>query len=248
MKRINIFRLIALLILSITWRTCYSSDDISGVDTSALSQWQAGKTVTAEAVKAFGGVGKCFAAEPIPDEVWARMLGKSYKDNPYIKRADLRHIRALHWDYDNQIHVGEMVCNKLIADRLVTILRKLYDAKYPIQRMLLPDEYNADDETQMRANNSSCFCYRAVGGTKVLSKHSRGMAVDINTLYNPYYKKRKDGTLYVQPATAKTYCDRTKSFKYKIDRNDLCYRLFIEAGFRWGGDWKSCKDYQHFEY
>lgn len=213
-----------------------------------MSQWQAGKTVTAEAVKAFGGVGKCFAAEPIPDEVWARMLGKSYKDNPYIKRADLRHIRALHWDYDNQIHVGEMVCNKLIADRLVTILRKLYDAKYPIQRMLLPDEYNADDETQMRANNSSCFCYRAVGCTKVLSKHSRGMAVDINTLYNPYYKKRKDGTLYVQPATAKTYCDRTKSFKYKIDRNDLCYRLFIEAGFRWGGDWKSCKDYQHFEY
>jgi len=32
-----------------------------------------------------------------------------------------------------------------------------------------------------------------------------------------------------------------------IDRDDLCNRLFIEHGFRWGGDWRSSKDYQHFE-
>ena len=36
-------------------------------------------------------------------------------------------------------------------------------------------------------------------------------------------------------------------FPYKIKRGDLCYRLFIQHGFRWGGDWKSKKDYQHFE-
>ena len=32
------------------------------------------------------------------------------KENPYIGRDDLRHVRALHWDYDNKRHVGEMVC------------------------------------------------------------------------------------------------------------------------------------------
>jgi hypothetical protein len=37
-------------------------------------------------------------------------------------------------------------------------------------------------------------------------------------------------------------------FPYKIDHDDLCYKLFIEAGFEWGGDWTSCKDYQHFEF
>jgi hypothetical protein len=71
--------------------------------------------------------------------------------------------------------------------------------------------------------------------------------VDINTLYNPYYKDRTDGTRFIQPATAAEYCDRTKSFSYKIDHNDLCFKLFTEAGFEWGGDWKTCKDFQHFE-
>ena len=218
------------------------------VDTKPLTEWQAGRTVSQEAVDAFGGIDMCFAAEPIPDGVWQRMQGKTYKENPYIGRDDLRHIRALHWDYDNQMHVGEMIVNKEIADRVVTIFRQLFDAKYPIQRMLLPDVYDADDETQMRDNNSSSFCYRAIAGSSKLSKHARGLAIDINTLYNPYYKGRDDGTRFIQPATAADYCDRTWDFPYKIDHDDLCFRLFTEAGFEWGGDWTSCKDFQHFEF
>ncbi|MBR3472993.1 MAG: M15 family metallopeptidase [Bacteroidaceae bacterium] len=216
-------------------------------DTSPLDQWLAGKTVTAEAVAAYGGIDKCFAAEPIPDGVWQRMQGKTYKENPYIQRDDLRHIRALHWDYDEQMHVGEMIVNKIIADRVARILRQLFDAKYPIQRMLLPDVYDADDEKQMRDNNSSCFCFRTIAGSTKLSKHARGLAIDINTLYNPYVKVRKNGTRYIQPATAKPYCDRTRDFPYKTDHNDLCFKLFTEAGFEWGGDWTTRKDYQHFE-
>ena len=226
---------------------CSSAHTHNDIDSIALRQWQAGRTVTAQAVEDFGGVDKCFASEPIPDGVWARMQGKTYKENPYIGRADLRHIRALHWDYDQQIHIGEMVCNAQIADCVVRILRQLYDARYPIQRMLLPDVYDADDEKQMCDNNTSCFCYRVVSGSSTLSKHARGLAIDINTLYNPYYKDRKDGTRYIQPATAAKYCDRSKSFPYKIDRNDLCYKLFTQAGFEWGGSWKTCKDFQHFE-
>ena len=218
------------------------------VDTKPLTEWQAGRTVSQEAVDAFGGIDMCFAAEPIPDGVWARMQGKTYKENPYIGRDDLRHVRALHWDYDNQMHVGEMIVNKQIAECVARILRQLFDAKYPIQRMLLPDVYDADDETQMRDNNSSCFCYRTIAGSTNLSKHARGLAVDINTLYNPYYKDRADGTRYIQPATAEAYCDRTWDFPYKIDHDDLCFRLFTEAGFEWGGDWTSCKDFQHFEF
>jgi hypothetical protein len=155
---------------------------------------------------------------------------------------------VLHWGTDNKIHLGEMVCNKLIAQKLVGIFRKLYDAHYVIGRMVLPDEYDADDEQQMRANNTSSFCYRVVAGSKTLSKHARGLAVDINTLYNPYVKKRADGSLYVQPSTARPYADRTKNFPCKIDKTDLCYRLFIEQGFKWGGSWRTVKDYQHFEY
>ena len=213
-----------------------ANNDNSAPDTSALDLWQAGKTVTTETVTAYGGIDK-----------WQRMQGKTFKENPYIGRDDLRHIRALHWDYDNQMHVGEMVCNKQIAERVVNILRQLFDAKYPIERMLLPDVYDADDETQMRDNNSSCFCYRAIAGSTKLSKHARGLAIDINTLYNPYYRDFDDGTRFIQPATAEAYCDRSWDFPYKIDHEDLCFRLFTEAGFEWGGDWTTRKDYQHFE-
>ncbi len=222
-------------------------EPVDTIDITVLRLWQAGETVSAEVVEAFGGIDKCFAAEPIPDGVWQRMQGKTYKENPYIGRNDLRHVRCLHWDYDDQMHVGEMICNVSIADRLATIFRKLFDEKYPIQRMLLPDVYDADDETQMRDNNSSCFCYRVIAGSTKLSKHARGVAVDINTLYNPYYKDRSDGTRFIQPATAAAYCDRDWDFPYKIDHNDLCFRLFTGSGFEWGGDWTSCKDYQHFE-
>ena len=221
--------------------------DNNAPSTSALDLWQAGKTVTTETVTAYGGIDKCFAAEPIPDGVWQRMQGKTFKENPYIGRDDLRHIRALHWDYDNQMHVGEMVCNKQIAERVVNILRQLFDAKYPIERMVLPDVYDADDETQMRDNNSSCFCFRVIAGSTKLSKHARGLAIDINTLYNPYYRDLDDGTRIIQPATGEPYCDRSWDFPYKIDHEDLCFRLFTEAGFEWGGDWTTRKDFQHFE-
>ena len=73
----------------------------------ALQEWKAGTTVTLEAVNAYGPE-RCFAAEEIPDGVWARMQGKTYTENPYIKRCDLRHIRVLHWDYDELPHIGEM--------------------------------------------------------------------------------------------------------------------------------------------
>lgn len=50
-----------------------------------------------------------------------------------------------------------------------------------------------------------------------------------------------------EPATGKDYLDRTKDFDYKIEKGDMCYTLFIEKGFEWGGDWTDRKDFQHFE-
>jgi hypothetical protein len=99
----------------------------------------------------------------------------------------------------------------------------------------------------MEDNNTSCFNYRVVEGSTSLSKHAYGLAIDINPLYNPYITYENDGSLSVSPASAKAYADRSISFPYKIDENDLCYKLFTEHGFTWGGNWNSVKDYQHFQ-
>lgn len=189
-----------------------------------------------------------FTATEIPDSIWRLMQGKTYQPNPHIKRTDLRYLRVLHWDYDNQPHLGELVCNKLIADKLLAIFRELYAHHYPIQRIRLADEYDADDERQMRANNTSCFCYRTVSGSQKLSYHARGLAIDINPLYNPYVRYAKNGSPIVQPSNAKSYVNRFRSFRYKIEKGDLCHLLFLRHGFIWGGSWRTMKDYQHFEF
>ena len=150
-------------------------------------------------------------------------------------------------DFEGRTQQGMLVCNKAISKDLREIFDELYKAKYPIERIRPISEYGNDDERSMQANNTSCYCYRTVEGSSKLSKHARGMAIDVNPLYNPCVKRKKDGTLLVQPSTGKPYVNRSKSFKYKITQQDLCYRLFTKHGFKWGGAWRSLKDYQHFE-
>lgn len=194
------------------------------------------------------GEERLFTADTLSDALFARMCKFSFRGTPPVKREALRYLRVLHRDGKGNIRIGEMVCNRSIAADLLDIFRTLYRAGYPIERMVLIDNYGADDERSMQANNSSCFNHRPATGRKVtLSKHAYGLAVDINPLYNPYCKQRSDGTWKVSPTTATQYRRRTTTFPYKIVRSDLLCRLFLQHGFAWGGDWKSCKDYQHFE-
>lgn len=190
---------------------------------------------------------KCFTAEPLSDAVFSRINGVSYKQNAHIKRADLRYVRVLHVNFQGHTQVGELICNKRIAARLLSVFKQLYAARYPIERMVLIDQYGADDVQSMTANNTSCFNYRAVQGSSKLSKHSMGFAIDINPLYNPCVR-RINGKQNVSPPKGRAYADRSKAFSYKITRNDLCYKLFTQQGFTWGGNWRSVKDYQHFEW
>ena len=96
MKTMMNWMLAAILVCSTSLLTaCSTSDDDKAPDTTPLTEWQAGKTVSAEAVKAYGGIDKCFAAEPIPDGVWQRMQGKTYKENPYITRKDYQHFEVV---------------------------------------------------------------------------------------------------------------------------------------------------------
>ena len=188
-----------------------------------------------------------FYAKEISDDIYDRICGKSYTDNDKIELDSLRYVRVLHYGFDGKVYVGELIVNKAIADDILDIMYELYLERYPIERMILVDEYNADDELSMNANNTSAFNYRMISGTNKLSNHSYGMAIDINPLYNPYVRTAKDGTILCSPENAIEYADREKEFSYKIDHDDLCYKVFKKYGFDWGGDWNSKKDYQHFE-
>lgn len=210
-----------------------------------------------------------FYYEPLSEEIKSRITGISYPvssedadelavpainmlaegDSAAVSYDELCYLSVKHYDFNGEVQTGELICNKKIADDLVEIFYELYLNEYQIEKMKLIDEYNGDDTASMADNNTSCFNYRVVDGTTSLSKHALGCALDINPFYNPYivYGRNEDGSDYISPAGSEIYADRTKNFAYKIDENDLCYKLFKEHGFTWGGDWNSCKDYQHFQ-
>lgn len=192
---------------------------------------------------------KGFSYEKISPAVKKRMMGKSYRKNRHVKLKDLRYVKVLHYGFDGKVKKGELVVNKKIAKKTVKIFYELYQKKYPIQKMKLIDRYNANDERSMRANNSSAFNYRKISGSSRLSNHAYGFAIDINPRINPWVKGNK-----VSPSNGKVYRQRKtkkckgKYRKYMIHKNDSTYKIFKKYGFSWGGDWKSSKDYQHFEW
>lgn len=196
---------------------------------------------------------EAFYYEPLSGNLRRFITGISYpnvtdEEEPLvITYDDLRYVHILHYDFNGEAVEGELICNAAIAQDLVEIFYELYRNEYQIEKIKLIDEYDGDDNASMEDNNTSCFNYRVVENTTSLSKHALGLAIDINPLYNPYITYNKDGSSNVAPVVAMDYADREKNFPYKIDENDLCYKLFTEHGFTWGGNWNSSKDYQHFQ-
>ena len=191
-----------------------------------------------------------FYYEELTDEVKERITGISYPvSKSEITYDDLRYLSVLYYDFNGEVQTGELICNKGIVQDFVEIFYELYQNEYQIEKIRLIDEYQGDDTASMADNNTSCFNYRVVDGTSSLSKHALGCAIDINPFYNPYvvFNRNGSGETYISPPGSEIYADRSKDFPYKIDENDLCYKLFKEHGFVWGGDWNSCKDYQHFQ-
>lgn len=187
-----------------------------------------------------------FYYEPLSEDLKKRITGLSYKEDCPIPYDDLRYVSVLYVNFKGNVSTGELICNKAIAQDLVEIFYELYQADYQIEQIRLIDEYGADDNLSMQDNNSSCFNYRTIAGTDKISMHGQGLAIDINPFFNPYVTYH-NGETQVAPVGSESYVDRDKPFAYKIDENDLCYKLFTEHGFSWGGNWNSCKDYQHFE-
>ncbi len=236
------------------------TDDASAQTTGT----QAGGASSAERVVYADG----FYYEPLTESVKERITGISYPvsaeeaadmpdavnvlaagETAAVSYDDLRYLSVLYIDFDGEVQKGEMICNAAIAQDLAEIFYELYASGYQIEKMELVDAYEGDDVASMSDNNTSCFNYRVVAGSDTLSMHAQGLAVDINPFYNPFviFGGNADGSDSVSPPGSEMYADRSRSFAYKIDATDLCYRLFTEHGFTWGGDWNSRKDYQHFE-
>jgi len=183
-----------------------------------------------------------FKSVSISDDIFQRINGKSWKENTKIQLDDLRYVTVTYWGFDDKTHIGELIVHKSVEEEIIDIFKELYEVKFPIEKIKLIDDYDGDDNLSMEDNNTSAFNFRVVEGTDKISKHSYGIAIDINPVQNPYIRKDT-----VSPEQGTEYVDRSNVRKGMIVKDDLTYKAFVSRGWTWGGEWNSVKDYQHFE-
>lgn len=144
-----------------------------------------------------------------------------------------------YYSFDNKLHRGQIVVNKAVAEDTKFIFNLMLQNKIPINKMFPMVNYDWDDDKSMEDNNTSAFNYRFVAGTKRLSNHALGRALDINPQLNPVYYS--DGKM--SPPNGKR--DTTKN--YTFTEKHIVVKELKKRGWRWGGDWTSLKDYHHFD-
>jgi len=194
-------------------------------------------TSTASAAPRFQG-----SVHRIGPELRQRMTGVSWHPGCPVGFNHLRLLKLSVWGFDERVHRGRLVVNEDAARPMLTVMRRLFQLRFPIRRMRLVDAYGADDHRSMEADNTSAFNCRFVAGTDRWSEHAYGRAIDVNPIENPY----ADGDGYVSPPQGAAFADRSRRAKGLIHRGGPVVAAFAAVGWEWGGNWAWPKDFQHF--
>lgn len=144
-----------------------------------------------------------------------------------------------YYNFEEKLCKGQLVVNKAVEQDIIDAFELIKEIKFPIHKVVPIVEYNWSDDRSMEDNNTSAFNYRFVANTTRLSNHSWGRAIDFNPVQNPAVYK--DGSIAPKNASYKVNAKGTLTPDHKL------VKFFKERGWRWGGDWTSLKDYQHFD-
>lgn len=178
----------------------------------------------------------------LPGDVRDEMVGVSWHEDLDCPPLDtLALIRMPHWGFDGAIHQGEIVVAASSADAIAQAFGAMYDARFPIERIVRVDAYGGSDDASMAANNTSAFNCRSITGGGALSQHSYGTAIDLNPVQNPYIS----GSL-VLPEAGEDYATRSPTRPGMVVRPGPALDAFTTIGWQWAGDWDDPIDYQHF--
>jgi D-alanyl-D-alanine carboxypeptidase len=178
---------------------------------------------------------------PIQAREQKAMTGVSWRPGCPVPLRDLRVVVADHVGFDGKVYLDSLIVHREVANDVVSVLRRLYEARFPVRRMIPVDVYGGSDFRSIEADNTSAFNCRYVEGTRRWSEHAYGRAVDINPIENPYVSGGRTSHLASRP-----YLDRTPCRRGMACPGNVLVRAFRSIGWGWGGDWSGGKDYQHF--
>ena len=184
----------------------------------------------------------------IAPKLKAKMIaGNSWHQGCPVSIKNLRYLRMTYLNFEGEEGIGELIVHRDIAEDMVSILRELYEQGYPIKQMRLVSDFDGNDWKSIEADNTSAFNCRKATGSKKWSRHSYGKAIDINPIENPYISRKGK----ISHKASLKYRKRVHKRDTPVDKavllkNDEATKLFKAYGFKWGGDWRYTKDYQHF--
>jgi D-alanyl-D-alanine carboxypeptidase len=176
--------------------------------------------------------------------VSAADLGATWRPECPVGPELLRRVEVDYTGFDGQTHRGDLVVHQDAVADVIAIFDQLHRLGYPIAKMRTVDHYpGAEDELSMEDNNTSAYNCRLMPSGHGWALHAYGRAIDVNPLLNPFIDSSGD----LQPTTAGPYLDRTRTDPGILHAGDPVVRAFTDRGWQWGGDWRTPKDYQHFE-
>jgi D-alanyl-D-alanine carboxypeptidase len=185
--------------------------------------------------------------ERLDDATRKTMIGVTWSPGCPVGLDDLRRVVVPFVDFDGVPREGVIVVHRDVAPGVGRVFDALFAAQFPIARMEPIEAFGGDDDASTMANNTSAFnCRPSYGAdgklTKRWSQHAYGKAIDVNPVQNPYVLS--DGSV-LDPA-ARPYVDRSSGAPGMATRKGVLVRTFAAEGWKWGGNWRSTKDYQHF--
>lgn len=159
-----------------------------------------------------------------------------------VQMDDLALLEVPYKNFEGEVKKGEILVLRALQEEVKNIFTRLLEVDFRIHNISLINDFDGDDGKSMEANNSSSFNCRAIAGTNKYSKHSYGVAIDINPLQNPFVSE--DGA--VSPKGGEKFLERDDAHMGMVTPEVV--KIFADNKFSiWGGDWDSIKDYHHFE-
>jgi D-alanyl-D-alanine carboxypeptidase len=171
---------------------------------------------------------------------WAE-LRHTYRAGCPVAPSQLRTLRLSYWGFDGRSRTGVLIVHRSVTADVVAVFRRLYEARFPIRRMVSVTRYRGDDDASMAADNTSAFNCRRVSGSRSWSMHAFGLAIDVNPIENPYVLGGR-----VQPPAGRDYLNRSRGRAGMAVEGGVLVEAFAARGWKWGGRWTGSRDYQHF--
>lgn len=180
---------------------------------------------------------------PVSNTEWADMVSTGvWHPGCPVNQAQLRRVNVNFLGFDGAIHRGTLIVRADVAPSVARIFTRLFDAGFPIRKMVPIEAYQGDDNASMADDNTSAFNCRQLSQANSpvgSSPHANGRAIDINPAENPWVDPRCN-------------CFRPNS-KFATNRSgpgvitkgSLIWKAFHDEGWTWQDTAKP--DYQHFD-